>query len=76
MYILILTMVLWGDASQAGSGGVSVNTIKIETLEQCQLVKNEFLNNMSMTHKEITGSAFGETVITRKGSCVKIAPQR
>ena len=72
MYILILTIVFWGDGSQAGSGGASVNTIKTDTLEQCLAVKSVFLNDMKMTTKEITGRTFETAVITRRAKCIKL----
>ena len=54
------------------SGGASVDVVKFDYLQQCEVVKNEFLNNMNMTHREITTGRFGKTVITRRAKCVEI----
>lgn len=73
MYVLIMTLVLWNSGYKAGMGGASVETLKLDSLEQCQAVGDAFLNDMKMTNKEITGTTNRSAKITRKASCIKIS---
>jgi hypothetical protein len=72
MYTLILTIAMWGFAGTAGMGGASVEVHTFDTEAQCETVKNEFLNNMEMTDKEMTGGDNRRIRITRKASCVHV----
>ena len=73
MYVLILTIVLWGVGSQQGGGGPGVTVHKFATLEQCLKVKSEFLFNMKMTNAEIVNNSRKSwTTVTRRANCVKI----
>ena len=73
MYVLILMVFLWGDASHAGHGGAGVEVEKFETKEQCEIVKKEFLDNMKISHKQlVTGGRHQDSKITRSARCVKI----
>lgn len=73
MYVLILMVFLWGDASHAGHGGAGVEIEKFDTREQCEIVKGEFLDNMKISHKQlVTGGRYQDSKITRSARCVKI----
>lgn len=72
MYVLIVTIAMWGYSSNSGMGGAGVDIEKFETMEQCESVKGEFLNGMAITAKELTGYKGSRVTVIRKASCVKI----
>ena len=76
-YLLIMNLFLYGQAPQAGMGGASVATEKFETLEQCLIAKNAFLN-MKVTPDEIGVINYRPQVnVVHKADCVDLrAAQR
>ena len=72
MYILILTIFLSVDDGYSGAGGASVDTSQYETLLQCEAIKHEFLNKMTVTHDDLTKGRGGWSNVVRRASCVKL----
>lgn len=75
-FLLITQLFLIADGSQAGMGGASTAMQVLDSKAQCEIAKNAFLNEMPVTHKEITGDTlkYLDTKVTRKAKCVNLNP--
>ena len=69
MYLLILTLFV----NNFNGAGSSVNTIKVDSLRQCEDAKRIFLNEMTVTAEELKLSGTqAHSRIVRKAVCVKL----
>ena len=80
MYALILMATLTTAQgsyhSQGLGGGINVEVEKFDTSQQCEKVKNVFLNDMNISHKDLIYGSYGirsaRSKIHREAECVKL----